>query len=573
MSERQDQFYTYCCKDSAITFECNKELTPKLSQPSLNHYELNMALLNPFLYMELNGILYDKKLAQKRLKEINQIIYSLQYELDLLSGMGIILNTDKQSLRERISDTCCFKRDATTPKKDYEDVFQILLKITEKEGLLSPEEAGFINSACNWSLNVKGSSYKDFLYETLQLPKQYRTDPETKRKSLSTDGEALLELQKKSPHRAVDLGIQIMELRTRAQMLVISTDRDGRVRCSYDVVGAVTGRTTCRKSPTGSGMALQTTPDDYKSLDIGHPLRQGMRDLFLADPGYRMFQCDLKGSDGWTIGAHLARLGDRTMLDDLIFGIKPAARICYMLRHGNNSLIGLTRAEIKELLKEVKKDDWDYFACKIAIWGICYLMGIDLLGKQIAEESYGKMWLSRTDLKDFHAAVFAAYRPDLWHRATEALLFKRPELLSPSGHLRRFFDRPQNRLGQALAHEPQSVTTYATNLAAYKLWTDRDNRITTDGQLLRSPIDSTGTIASNTNNYTQRTDRVVLKIQPLHQVHDALIGQFKIEDTSWAIGKIKSYFANEIIIAGTPITIPFEGTYGPNWGNLTLGTI
>jgi hypothetical protein len=56
-------------------------------------------------------------------------------------------------------------------------------------------------------------------------------------------------------------------------------------------------------------------------------------------------------------------------------------------------------------------------------------------------------------------------------------------------------------------------------------------------------------------------------------VHDALLGQFKIEDTAWAISKIKSYFANEIIIAGIPITIPFEGHYGRSWGEQDLGTI
>jgi hypothetical protein len=66
---------------------------------------------------------------------------------------------------------------------------------------------------------------------------------------------------------------------------------------------------------------------------------------------------------------------------------------------------------------------------------------------------------------------------------------------------------------------------------------------------------------------------VSLRIQPLHQVHDALIGQFKIEDTTWAISRIKQYFANEIVIAGIPITIPFGGSYGESWGNLTVGEI
>jgi hypothetical protein len=56
-------------------------------------------------------------------------------------------------------------------------------------------------------------------------------------------------------------------------------------------------------------------------------------------------------------------------------------------------------------------------------------------------------------------------------------------------------------------------------------------------------------------------------------VHDALVGQFKIEDTAWAIDKIKSYFDNPLVIANQKITIPFEGNYGTSWGKLDKGTI
>jgi DNA polymerase family A len=546
--EKQDTFYTYCCKDSAVTYEINEKLDSKLPPLSKQHYFLNLALLNAFLYMELQGIRYDKEKAKQRLEEINKIIYSLQYKLDSIAAFGIQQSDDKARILHKAQETCCFKKDPTTPRKEYEEDYPKVQRLLAQHYTLSEVDCGYINTACGWSMNVKSPDYKELLYTKLGLPKQYKTDPSTKKKSLTTDAEALLEIQKKSPHPAVDLGIQIMELRTRSQMLGISADPDGRVRTSYDVVGTVTGRITSRTSPTGSGYNLQTIPDNYLSLPDGHPLRQGMRDLFLADEGYYMFQCDLKGSDGWTIGAHLASLGDSSMLDDLRTGIKPAARICYMLRHGNSSLLGKTREEVKELLKEIKKDDWDYFSSKVGIWGICYLMGPDLLARQIAEESYGKVWLSRSEVKDFHNAVFTGYNVRLWHRWMENSLNKKPELLSPSGHLRRFFDRKESRLGQALAHEPQSVTTYATNLAAYKLWTDKENRETMDKVQM-------------------------LRIKPLHQVHDALIGEFKIEDTSWAIGRIKSYFLNEIIIAGIPITIPFDGSYGESWGNLNKGII
>jgi hypothetical protein len=273
-----------------------------------------------------------------------------------------------------------------------------------------------------------------------------------------------------------------------------------------------------------------------------------MRDLFLPDEGCFFFQCDLSGADGWTVGAHLHSLGDPTMLDDLRSKLKPAAIICYLLRHGSQSLAGKERDEIKVLLKEVKKEDWDYFACKQGIWGTCYLMGPDKLADTILTQSEGKVALSRSQVRDFQAAVFHRYRVQVWHRVTSSKLFQKPEMTSASGQTRHFFGRKEEILGEALANEPQQNTTYATNLALHKLWNDPDNRIAMDHPFIPGPTN--------------------LRIEPLHQVHDALCGQFRKEDTAWAVDKIKSYFANTLKIAGLDIVIPFEGQYGTSWGKL-----
>lgn len=340
--------------------------------------------------------------------------------------------------------------------------------------------------------------------------------------------------------RVVSLALEISSLRTRAQMLQIDADKDGRVRCGYNIVGTETGRITCYTSPSGSGYNLQTIPKEDTLKADDHPLRGGMRDLFVADEGCYIFECDLSGSDGWTIGANLASLGDSTMIDDLRFGLKPAAVICYMLRHGNDSLQNRDRSKIKNLLSEVKKEDWDYFACKQGIWGTCYLMGPDKLATVIAKRSEGKVWLTREQVYAFQQAVFTRYNVKKWHEATLKYLKQQPyppTLTSASGHTRKFFGRKDEVLGEALAHEPQSITTFCINLAMHNLWTDKENRLP--------------------NNK--------LRIEPLHQIHDALLGQFKIEDTAWAISRIKHYFTNPIRIAGQEITIPFEGTYGTNW--------
>ena len=537
--------HRYCCKDSCVTFEINEKLESMLDIGQKGHYKFNVSLLNPLLFMELHGIRYDSKLARERLKEVNFAIYTLQNDLDKLAGYGLDVTKPRQDLENQVRDICCYKRDHSTPKKEYQDNFDKFLRII-REGDLNKEQVSFLNMELGLSLNIKGAALKNYLYDTLKLPVQVHRESGQP----STDYLSLLKLSKKSDHPAIRLAIEIGSLRTRSQMLAIHADPDGRIRCGYNVVGAETGRLTCYTSPTGSGYNLQTIPADDHIYPVDHPLYKGMRDLFVADGDHIMIQCDLKGSDGWTIGAHLNALGSSTMLDDLRFGIKPAARICYMLRHGNDSLKGKQRLEVKELLKEVKKEDWDYFLSKIGIWGVSYLMGPDLLANQILEESNGKIAISRTDVATFRSAVFNGYDIKLYHDAMTRRLAKKPVLECDGGFRRRFFGRREEILGKALAHEPQYNTTRATNLAAMRLWNDPENRL-----------------EKARPNYEKTT--TTLKAEPLHQIHDALLLQCKESDLSWTITKLKQWFDNPLQIAGQSIVIPYASEWGRSWGELT----
>lgn len=558
----KENFFRYCCKDGAVTKEIKDKILKKLDPKQLNHYQLNVALLNPILYMELRGIKYDKALAQKRLEEVNSHIYTHQARLDGLAGVGCefgsrqisekskpnifdsfsdgsvktteaYFQNNKEIIKAKVRETCCYKRDGTTPKKEFAEDFYKVMLILNNSTPLTEQEIGYINTICGWSMNVKGAEFKKYLYDTLKLPKQYH--PITK--ALTTDYISLLKIQKKQPHLVVELALEIGEMRTRSQMLEISADKDGRVRCGYNIVGTETGRLTCYTSPTGSGYNLQTIPNDNNLKPKNHPLHQGLRDLFIADDNHYLFQCDLAGADGWTVGAHLAALGDPTMLDDLRAKLKPAAVICYMFRHGNHSLQGKSRDEIKELLKEVKKEDYDYFACKQGIWGTCYLMGAMKLADVILIQSEGKVLLSKADVTSFQNAVFARYNVRLWHRWMANQLSKRPELVNSFGHHRRFWGRSTEILGQALANEPQEVTTYVTKLALHNMWNDPENR-----------------------------DGLKLKVEPLHTVHDSLISQSKKELKDWTIIKLNQWFDNEITVAGIRLKIPFSGEIGNNWG-------
>lgn len=541
-SDNRDTFFRYCCRDSAVTYEINAQLDRFLDEGQRQHYKFNVGLLNPILYMELRGIQYDAALARKRLNEVNHLIWELQLKLDKVAG--VFKERTKDEWKVVIRETMCYKKDPTQPKKEFVDDHDKAMRILVGEGPLTSQETGFLNIACGLSMNIKSKDFKSFLYDEiplgLALPKQYKKDPKTGVSRLSTDYESLLNLKKKTDSPVVDVALSLGSLRTRAQMLEISADRDGRIRCGYNIVGTETGRLTSYTSPTGSGYNLQTIPAEDSLKKPGHPLRSGMRDLFVADKEHYVFQCDLAGADGWTVAAHLAALGDSTMLDDYRAGIKPAKVLCFLLRHGASSLHGKSRDEIKSLTAEVKKEDWDYFCSKIGQHGSCYLLGPIKLANLIFVQSEGQVNVSAKESRDLQELFFVRYRVRLWHNWMQRQLAKKPELICDGGAKRRFFGRKTEILGEALAHEPQFITTRATNLALRRLWIDEDNRVLVDSKLR-------------------------LRIEPLHTIHDAILGQFKIEDTSWALPRIRSYFNNEIMVAGMPITIPFDGAFGTNW--------
>jgi hypothetical protein len=252
-------------------------------------------------------------------------------------------------------------------------------------------------------------------------------------------------------------------------------------------------------------------------------------------------------------------LGDDTMLLDYKAGISPFKILTLMLR---GLPVSPDRAELAQQVKVIGKDDWDRFACKRVQHGGSYLEGGKTISRNILKDSEGKLHMSIAEcdkLKDFFFQRYWGVRK--WHDWLARRLKESTRFQMASGHVRQFFGRPEEILPQLVAAEPQHNTTYATNLAMWRLWSDPENRTRTYN------------VNASNGNVSSIPSICRLKIEPLHQVHDALNGQFKISDTEWASRKIKSYFDNEIIIAGQKITIPYEGSYGLSWGGKDAGKL
>lgn len=375
------------------------------------------------------------------------------------------------------------------------------------------------------------------LYTEKGYPPQFKKEAGRKTEKLTTDVEAILALRRKLPNDEFLNGIlRHRHLEGLIETLSIRPDPDGRVRCGYNVVGTETGRLTCYTSPTGAGANLQT-------------ITKKLRVNYIADQGYDMFQCDLAGADGWTVAAHCNRLGDATMLEDYYAGLKPA-RILALLYELGSDINRLDRVSLKNACRAVDSDGWLYFSSKRTQHGSNYLMGIPTMQTQIMKDSFKMsgepIYMEHAAGRRLQEMYFSRY-PGVrrWHAWAEAKLVADGTLTSASGHTRVFFGRRFGRdihetVKQFLADEPQQTTTYVTNLAMLNLWNDPENR-RPDGSLV---------------------------IEPLHQVHDALIGQWPQHCREWAKEKVKSYFQNPITVAGVKLTIPFEGAYGPSWGNL-----
>lgn len=296
-AEDLKKFWSYNAKDTLATMQVKEAQHAIMTAPQLDHYNFNMQMLPPVLFMMLNGCKFDHGAKAKQLEDLQQPIFEAQEKLNSLARKPVNVNSPKQ--------------------------------------------------------------IATLLYKDLALPEQ------TKRGTgnVTSDYEALISLRAKTKHPVLESIIHLRSLTKRVSMWnSLTTNDDGRVRCSYNVVGTETGRLSSSESSTGSGTNLQTIPDDNPGTEV-QGLRVGMRHSFVPDPDHELWQCDLAGADGWTVAAHCLRLGYPTMWEDYLFGLKPAKILVLMLKYGVE-VNGWTREKLKDASKEIQKEDWQYFCMK-----------------------------------------------------------------------------------------------------------------------------------------------------------------------------------------------------------------
>jgi uracil-DNA glycosylase family 4 len=389
-----------------------------------------------------------------------------------------------------------------------------------------------INPNCNNGKN----SLVNILYNQLGFEPQYKKEGGRKTTTKTADVEALLRLVKTDSSHLIFHILKWRQLEGVRKQLEITGDPDGRVRCEYNLVGTDTGRMSCYESPTESGTNLQT-------------ITKKLRVLYLADKGKAIIKCDLEGADGWTVAAHSARLGDTTMLDDYLYHIKPARVIAAMRQ--DRSVAQISRENLSEFIKSIDIPEWLYFTCKRVQHGSNYGLGKITMSTVILKDSWkvdgNPIYVTAADCEALQRLYLEGRYKGvaMWQQWVIRELFAKRALSCASGHVRPFFgplghpDRPDpTTANSAWSHEPQANTTYAINRVVRNLWYDPENYDT----------------------------RGCLIIEPMHLVHDELVSQVDIDKVEWAVAKMQQWFHNELMIANIPIFIPFDGGYGPSWG-------
>ena len=474
----------YCGKDATVTYEIMQKHSSCMNESQKKHFQFNMSLLPALLYMEHRGIKYDKERAQETLKKVREDMSTLLTKIEAVAGRPV-----------------------------------------------NPNSSAGANSLAN------------ILYKHLKYPPQYAKEAGRRTDRLTANADALLSLARhEQPGSIIYNLLEWRALEGQRKQLEIDSDPDGRVRCSYNLVGTETGRMACYESPSGSGMNMQTVMAKF-------------RDLYRADDGYDFCKCDLSGADGWTVAAWSNYLGDSTMLDDYLFDpeFKPAKVLMLMYLNSLEpveSQVPITTMSRPDILARLHtlstKKGWLYPACKATHHGSSYGMKPN----KVSDTIKLRAWKDTSQViyvepkiceRLQHLFIHGRYSGILkWQAHQTATLQRDRKLGCASGHVRPFLGRltDQTTINAAWSHEPQANTTYATNRAMLNLWTDPENR-RPDGTLI---------------------------IEPLHQVHDELDVQWPQEVREWARAKMKSYFANDLTIAHQQIRIPFEGKFGPSWG-------
>lgn len=418
-----------------------------------------------------------------------------------------------------------------------------------------------------WGQDLNPNSSKQliaFFYTALGAPHQYaiRKTPNGKVRTLSCDHKALEAIAKwrnKGPaispwdrhvtsvHLAapfVRLISNIRECDKKLGVVNSGVSSDGRLRCSYNVVGTVTGRWSSSSNVWGGGTNLQN-------------ITEYMRRMACADDGHKLGAPDLEQAESRLVaGLTWLATGDDTYWRACESGDLHTI-VCTMAYPEKFAGVGgwdFTSGSFKGDLK----------ACRaIADQKFYRHLSMRDLAKRIGHGSNyygpplgiaGMIGIEVNIVEEFQRRYFKAF-PAIrrWHQLTIQQLATTGCLITPLGRIRYFYKRlnEDSTHREAIAHVPQSCIGELLNYMLYRVWA-------------AGPI-----------------DRLTVKGRPwsrvcqtLLQVHDSIVFQFPEALEAEVIAEVERLMTVSIpmtrtnedgILETKQLHLPLEFKTGWNW--------
>jgi len=454
--------WRYNCMDTLITLTVASHILRDLETAKLKdfYYQLPHRLIDPLLTMSLRGVRFDRDLR-------NSLRSTYRSRMNRLhKGINRLVTPTEIELAQ------------STIKS---------LKKTER-GIFNPDS---------------DTQLRNLIHTVWKQPKILSRDTA----SSKVDEAAIRKIAKKDPTHSRFYGALLQYNSIAKQystyLSIEVSNSDKRVRCSYNIAGTVTGRLSSSTAPDGSGTNLQNIPPGI------------VKQLFLPDGGYTMYECDLSQAEN-RIVAYMSE--DLAMIDAFEHNQDIHTLIASMLLRKSTSTVSKKERQLGKKVGHATN----------------YGMGPKRLC-EVCHEELG-LTLSMSEAKRLQQQYLDAFpKIRIWHLEVQEQLRNSRTLINPLGRRRYFFERWGDELfKQAYAHLPQSTIVDLLNTGLIKLHT--------------------------------------MGIQNLLQVHDSIVYQLPGDIRSNAnvapMTHIVEALKTPIIIKGRKITVPVEIKSGSNWNDL-----
>jgi DNA polymerase-1 len=346
---------------------------------------------------------------------------------------------------------------------------------------------------------------RTLFYDIMNLPPQYKRTADGKR--LTVDREALEKLEHYFYAEPIVKHLyKLRDLAKKIQFLSTAIDPDQRIRTSFNIAGTNTGRLASSYSDFGTGTNLQNVENKLRSV-------------FIADPGWKFCNIDLEQSDSRAVGAiHWNLFRNPSYLDACESGDlhTQIAKIAFP------GAVKDRDSADQKFYREFSYRD----AAKRLGHGSNY-------GGQ-ADKMARATHIPIGDIQAFQTQYFRAFPAfRLWWEWVEMQVRTTKQITTLLGRRRHFFGHhlDSDTIRAAIAYEPQSVTADTINRGLLAVW---------------------------------KTGRV----QPLLQVHDSILFQYRQEEEDEIVPAMLSLCEQTVRLSGgRSFQIPAEAKVGWNWSD------